>query len=491
MKKVILIYPKLQDSIEEKAFLPLSLLCVAAPLKNIDVRIIDQRVDPDWERQLLDNLDEDVVCVGINSMTGPQLKSAIDIAKTVKSKINAPVVWGGVHASLLPKQTVENKFVDIVVIDEGDITFAELLDCLINKRDLGSVKGIVYKKGDSAVFTGQRELVDMDMLPNIPYHLVKSMDSYIGVKNEELYKRSLPFQTSRGCPHRCIFCYNAAFNKKRWRAKEAAKVIDEIKEITEKYKINGLFLLDDNFFVDFKRAKEIFRGIKHLPVELHNLTVRADTFSRFDDELIGLMGEIGVKSIYVGVESGSEEILKRLKKDITLEQVFAANRKLKKTKIKPVYSFMVGFPFENESERRKTLRLIYLLKKQNKSALFGFNILNPYPSNIMKDCIDKGFIYPQKTEDWASDWRNVQLPWLTEKQMARFRKIAFSVGLLYVPSDFKTVAKRFFSSFLLGLSMIRIKYNFFNFYFEDKLLESYRKMKGKDKDKEITPEGAM
>lgn len=477
MKKVVLIYPKLLDSIEEKAFLPLSLLSISALLKNINVKIIDQRVDKNWEEELLNNLDKDVVCVGITSMTGPQLKHAIHISKIVKKIINAPVVWGGVHASLLPKQTLDNEFVDIIVIDEGDITFPELINHLIDKKELDNIKGIAYKKNGDIIFTSQRESLKMGLLPKIPYNLINNIDTYIGVKSEKIYKRSLPMQTSRGCTHRCAFCYNAAFNKKKWRGKDLDRVIAEINELVAKYDINGIFLIDDNFFADLKRVKEIFGRIKGLSIELYNLTCRVDTFSRFDDELVSLMGEIGVQSIFLGVESGSEDILKKLYKNISIEQVFISNEKLKKTNIKPVYSFMMGFPFETESDIKKTLRLIYLLKRQNKSAIFGVNIFNPYPSNIMKECIDKGFVYPQKTEEWASDWKNAKLPWVSQRQMDNFRKIACSVDLLYDPSVFKSIGKRFFSSFLLSLSLLRIKHNFFNFYFEDKLLKFYRKYK--------------
>lgn len=477
MKKVVLIYPKSLDSIEEKAFLPLSLLSISALLKNVNVKIIDQRVDRNWEKELMDNLDKDVVCVGITSMTGPQLKHAIHISKTVKKIINVPVVWGGVHASLLPKQTLDNEFVDIIVIDEGDITFPELVNHLIDKKGLDDINGIAYKKNGSIIFTAQRESLDMGHLSKIPYHLINNINPYIGVKSEKIYKRSLPMQTSRGCPHRCEFCYNTTFNKKKWRAKDSDRVIAEINELVEKYNINGIFLLDDNFFADLKRVKGIFKRIKDLPVELYNLTCRVDTFSRFDDELVGLMEEIGVQSIYLGVESGSEDILKKLNKDISIEQVFISNEKIKKTNIKPIYSFMIGFPFETEGDIRKTLKLIYLLKRQNKSAIFGVNIFNPYPSNIMKECIDKGFVDPQKTEDWASDWRNVKLPWVSERQMDKFRKIAFSVELLYDPLTFKNIGKRFFSSFLLSLSLFRIKHNLFYFYFEDKLLKFYRNIK--------------
>lgn len=478
MKKVLLIYPRLADSIEEKALLPLSLLYISALLKDVNVRIIDQRVDKNWEKELLDNLDEDVVCVGISSMTGPQLKHAIDISKTVKKVINVPVIWGGVHASLVSEQTLNNEFVDIVVIGEGDRTFPELVSHLINKKDLDDINGIAYKKDGTIIFTAQRQVPNIDLLPKIPYHLVdinKYFGAYVGRRSQEPYERILAIQTSRGCPHRCEFCYNTTFNKRKWRGKDPDRVIAEINELVEKYNITGIFLLDDNFFANIRRAKEILRRIKDLHIELYNLTCRIDTFSYFDDEFLGFMEEVNVQTIFVGVESGSEDILKRLKKDISIEQVFISSEKLKNTNIKPTYSFMIGFPFETEDDRRKTLRLIYLLKKQKRSAIFGVSIFNPYPSNIMKECIDKGFVDPPRTEDWASDWKNVALPWVSERQMDKFKKIVLSANLLTDPFDFKNIVKKIPSSFLSSLSLFRIKYNFFNFYFEDKLSKFYYK----------------
>lgn len=476
MKKVILIYPKLIDNIEEKAFLPLSLLSISALLKNVNVKIIDQRVDKNWEKELLDNLDKDVVCVGITSMTGPQIKHAIHISKTVKGIINAPVVWGGVHASLLPEQTLNNEFIDIIVIGEGDITFPELVNHLIDEKDLNDINGIAYKKNGAIIFTAQRESPNIRLLPAIPYHLINNINKHIGAPSEKLYKRSLAMQTSRGCPHRCTFCYNTSFNKRKWRAKDPDRVIAEINELVERYNINGIYLMDDNFFADLKRAKEIFKRMKNSSIVLYYLSCRADTFSHFDDELLNSMEESGVQQIFLGIESGSEDILKRLKKDISIEQILTSAEKLKNRNIAPVYSFIISFPFEAESDRRKTLELIYLLKRQNRSARFGVNIFNPYPSDIVTDCIDKGFVYPQKTEDWASDWKNIILPWASERQMDKFRKIAFSVNLLNIDSAvFKSIGKRIFSSFLWGLSLFRIKHNFFNFYFEDKLLKFYSK----------------
>ncbi|MFA6129487.1 MAG: radical SAM protein [Candidatus Omnitrophota bacterium] len=477
MKKVVLIYPRVLDNIEEKTFLPLSLLSIAALLKNVEVKIIDQRINKDWEKDLIGSLDKDVVCVGITSMTGPQLKQAIDISETVKKTISAPVIWGGVHASLLPEQTLANEFVDIVVIDEGDITFPELVNCLIDKKELDSVNGIAYKKNGAVIFTAPREPLSMEALPEIPYHFIGDITPYIGVNDETIYKRTLPIQTSRGCPYRCAFCYNTTFNKKKWKAKDSRRVIKEINELVEKYNINGVFLIDDNFFADLKRVKEIFAKIKDMSIVLHNLTCRIDTFFRFDDELIGLMREVGVQSIYLGVESGSPAVLKRLNKDINIEQVLISSDKFRNTSIKPVYSFMIGFPFETENDIRKTFKLIYLLKKRNKSAVFGLNIFNPYPSNIMKECTGKGFISPEKTEGWANDWRHIKLPWISQRQMDRFKKAAFSVDLLYDPSVFKSAGKRLLTSLLLNLSLFRIKHNFFSLYFEERSLRFFKDLK--------------
>lgn len=474
MKKVILIYPKSEDKPKKSAVLPLGLLCIAANVKNVEVKIIDQRIEGNWECVLRDSLDEDVVCVGITSMTGFQLNYAIEISKIVKRLSDIPVVWGGIHASLLPEQTIENDFVDIVVIGEGDITFAELVGHLIEKRDLESVEGIVYKRNGYIVFTTPRELMNLSQLSDIPYDLI-NMEDYIYNLSSTANERIVAIQTSRGCPYQCTFCYNTTFNKNKWRSMDTEKVVSSIRKLKEKYKITGIFLLDDNFFAYQKRAKEILRRSKEFNVEFLNLNCRADTLSRFDDELLEIMEDIGVRSFYSGIESGSKKILKKLKKDIQLEQVITANEKLNNTSIQPTYSFMIGFPFETSEDVKDTLHFICRLKRQNSSSIFGLNVFNPYPSKIIEECIEKGFVYPRKTEEWARKWENVYLPWINEKQRKKTKKMTYSVDLLGTPMESKNAIVKIIFSFFLSLTFFRLKYGFWGFYFERVVLDFYRK----------------
>ena len=117
--------------------LPLGLLQSAVYInENYDVKLLDLRVKPDWEKALLDELKKNTHFVGISTITGPNLISALEISKVVKENSNALVVWGGIHASLLPGETIKNPLVDIVVKGEGEETFNELADAVIHNKPL-------------------------------------------------------------------------------------------------------------------------------------------------------------------------------------------------------------------------------------------------------------------------------------------------------------------------------------------------------------------
>ena len=118
-KRVVLVYPRIIKGwqAQPRVAIPMSLLCIATPVMDggYDVKIIDQRVEPRWRSVLKEELRKDPICVGVSSMTGPQLRHALEISKIAKEYGNAPVIWGGIHPSLLPEQTLRNDNIDIVV----------------------------------------------------------------------------------------------------------------------------------------------------------------------------------------------------------------------------------------------------------------------------------------------------------------------------------------------------------------------------------------
>ena len=127
--------------------LPLGLLQSSVYInEKYNVKILDLRVKPSWKGALLDELKKAPYFVGISTMTGPNLISALQISKFVKENSKALVVWGGIHASLLPEQCVSHPLVDIVVKGEGEETFMELADAIINKKPLKGILGVWYKE---------------------------------------------------------------------------------------------------------------------------------------------------------------------------------------------------------------------------------------------------------------------------------------------------------------------------------------------------------
>ena len=231
--------------------LPLGLLYVAAPLtaNNYSIRIIDQNEVKNWESELEASLKEgDALCVGISSMTGHQIKAGIVMAKAVRRlSPNVPIIWGGVHPSLLPEQTANSQWVDAVVVGEGEETFLELIRAIEDGEPLSKVRGVCYKKGGRIIRTGLRPPLDLNKIAPLPYHLLTIKDYLKSpLRSEGL---SLPIITSRGCPSMCSYCYNLQFNHRLWKPMSPQKVVNEIRYLVNHFGANSVFLLDDNFFM--------------------------------------------------------------------------------------------------------------------------------------------------------------------------------------------------------------------------------------------------
>ena len=397
----------------------MSLLCIAAPVINAgyDVKIIDQRVEPRWRSILKQELQKDPICVGVSSMTGPQLRYALEISKMAKEYGNSPVIWGGIHPSLLPEQTLQNENIDIIVQGEGEETFPELVEALDGKRPLSTVKGIWYKENGQTKSTGMRPFVDLNKQPPPSYHLVelkKYTRTMFGIEH-------LNFFTSRGCPHQCTFCFNAAFDKKRWRPMDPDLVIQRIKDFVKTYNVKGLIFIDGNFSFDLDRGRLILEGMirEKLDVPISKINIDIYTILKMNEEDFMLLQRAGSRRFPIAVESGSEKIRALLKKPVDVQRLLEVNRNLKKFDIFPVYLFMMGFPTETEEDLTESVSLSFKLLNENPKADIFFNIYTPFPGTELLDMTVKhGLRVPERVEDWVSfNYRNLTqgAPWLSKE----------------------------------------------------------------------------
>jgi radical SAM superfamily enzyme YgiQ (UPF0313 family) len=308
---------------------------------------------------------------------------------------------------LLPEQTLENPYIDIVVVGEGEETFPELVKALESGTPLSNVPGICYKENGKVRHTANRTFVKLDEQPPLSYHLV-NMDHY---RRRLFGMDHISFNSSRGCTYSCAFCWEPAFHRRKWRAMRPETVLDHLNRIIRNYDIRGFLFTDDNFFIDMKRAYDILEGIVRadLNISLGKLQMRADAICKMDRDFLELLVRAGAKRIHVGVESGSQRILDLIKKGETVEKVIEANLKLAPYPIVPLYLFMMGLPTEIPEDFAQSIRLAVQLTDENPRAVKTFNIYTPYPGTELYDhVVQLGLEEPQRLEDWHRfNFRNI------------------------------------------------------------------------------------
>lgn len=441
MSQVILFFPNLEKT--DAVVLPVNLLMVAAPLveSGYRVKIIDQRIDKNWKAVLLEEIKKEPLVFGVSALTGKQILNGLEASEFVKQNSNIPVVWGGVHASLLPYQTLENEYIDWVVVGEGEETFLELVDCLKNKTTLENIKGIGYKKDGKIFINQQRDFVDLNKLPEIPYQLI-NIENYISNKSFATGKiaRNLALYTSRGCPHRCGFCYNKEFNQQRWRGKSAERVVEEMKNLIKDYQINAFEIEDDEFFVDLERARRICELIikRGLEIEIF-ASCRVNYVLNMNEDYLKLLYRAGFRTLAFGVESGSEKILDLIHKDITINQVFETINRLKKVGINSKYYFMAGLPTETVEDLYKTTDLIQKMKQLDPQIRIpSWRVFTPYPgTDLCGIAVKEGWQPPKALEEWANyDFKTVRMPWLKGKQKRIIKNVSFLINYLEMGKTF-------------------------------------------------------
>ena len=410
---VVLIYPSAGESGKATFSPPHSLLSIAAPLvKDYNVKIIDQRVDANWKSNLKTYLGTQPIAVAFSAMTGLQIRYALDAAKFVREEAGntIPLVWGGVHATMLANQTLDNEYVDIIVRGEGDSSFREIIRRRKANKSINDIDGISFKEYGKKIHNPDSKLLNLNEIGNIPWELI-DVEDYIGdgslMFEPGTVKRMLDIGvTSKGCPHKCSFCYNLFFNKMYWRGMSAEKTFERFKQVVDDFKVDGIWVHDDNYFVDLKRVEKIADMMlkENMEVQWTSSGVTVFTYSKMSDELKDKVVKSGCSSFRFGIESASPRVLKMIDKPNTAEQVYDVNNDAKKHNISPIYSFMIGFPTETREEILDTCKMAVKLKKENPNCKnHGISIYTPYPGTpLYKLACENGFNPPATLEGWAN-----------------------------------------------------------------------------------------
>jgi len=430
-KDILLVFPGKFKAPDPQ--IPLSLLYLAASLQQegFRVRILDMRIE-DYRQFTIGN----PVFVGISCMSGLQIKYALEFARYSRTQASSsPLVWGGVHPTLLPEQTVNNSYVDIVVRGEGELIIKDLANALSMGDPLEKVKGITYILDGLIENNPDGNILDLDDQPiALPYDLLL-MDKYPSVKSGRFH-----IQTSRGCPHRCGFCYNSYFSKSKWRAKNAKLVLDEIEYILKKFpQVKIIDPIDDNVFVDKKRVEEICVGLLNRKLNIQwRANCRFDYASTYDEAFFKLIEKAGCVELDFGGESGSEREQQLICKDVTANQMLQSVKNLYQwaPSIEPYVSWMSGLPGETDNDLNQTFDLMDKLQEVNpKTQHFGIFVYTPFPSPVM-NFLPSQFEAPQSLEEWGNiNVFHFDPPWHSKAQVEKLHAISAVARCTFYPQS--------------------------------------------------------
>ncbi len=254
-------------------------------------------------------------------------------------------VAGGIHASYLPAASLKSGDFDFVVVGEGEMTMLELADKLAKKEAVSSVAGLAYLKDGKAFATAVRPLIeDLDALPLPAYQLVDLSKYYLGITRAVSTAPAASVLTMRGCPYKCTFCSHHYGYGGRLRKRGPADVVAEMKTLYGENGVREFQFEDPSFTCDPAHVKELCRLIVEQGLKISwNCNVRANTAS---EELFAAMAAAGCRRVLLGVESGSQEMLDRMKKGITVEAVRRTVALAKKYRMRVNAAFILGTPGE-------------------------------------------------------------------------------------------------------------------------------------------------
>jgi anaerobic magnesium-protoporphyrin IX monomethyl ester cyclase len=419
--KVLLINPPqafYPGSEQPAGNLPIGLMYIAAVLQRagVTVEILDAFMEATFQKngetitvgmpfeqikQEVQNRKPDIV--GISGPFTCQIENSIIVSKLTK-EVNPDIltVMGGPHVTLVPKEFLEEaKDVDVAVIGEGEYAMLEVAQAFEGKKQLSEIQGIAYREKEKVIINPSRALIEnLGELPYPAYDLV-DMEHYLNPKKigyRSFQDRAISMITSRGCPFNCCFCAVHLHMGQKFRAHSAQYVLDHIQYVVDKFKVKNIFFEDDNLTLDVKRFEAICDGIIERNIKIGWETpngVRADCLNM---ELLKKMKQSGANSIFVGVESGDQQILDNvICKSLDLKRVVEFAKDAKQIGLKTGAFYIIGFPGETKENMQRTVDFALGLKRDFDVGMHLFIATPSYGTRLYEECKAKGYIQQNLT----------------------------------------------------------------------------------------------
>jgi radical SAM superfamily enzyme YgiQ (UPF0313 family) len=470
---VVLIYAN-ASPFPYHAWTPLAILSLGSYLEQhgIEVEYFDERIHK--TERFKELVSRKPLLVGLSTMTCFQIKNTLRLAKLARSiDPQLPLVWGGTHPSMMAEQTLESEYVDYVVKGEGEHTLLELVRAMQEgKTDLSDIKGLGWKNSGKDILNEDRDFLDINDLP-FPYD-GKGQEillEYIRRSGDTL--ENIGYESSRGCPHKCGFCYNVYFHKNVCRVKTVEKVRSELQKL-KALGVNKMTFYDDTFLAG---KKEMMQNILPLLKEMDFKWIANVRINTFNDELLKQFKESGCVYLFFGVESPDDDVLKFIRKGQNRRMIDEGIETVSKGDIPTLYSLIIGLPGETEEQMNRTLDFADEIRRRHPGAEVPIQPYVPLPGTLLyQEALKLGFKAPTHLEGWKNFTNDeVRNPWIKNPRLLHAIYINSFMAFRY-----ERFLKNFWSSLVFGplhkLSLWRWKHRNFSFFFEIYMYLTYKRL---------------
>jgi radical SAM superfamily enzyme YgiQ (UPF0313 family) len=386
--------------------LPYWLIMVSTVLKKagINVDYIDEHVSSEFNP-----LNYDIVVINTSSMSFNEDAEFLGKLKSINSSIKT-IVFGS-HPTYMPRYCLERKEIDFIVRSEPEYILRDLIIAIRNNNNHEDIKGIGFKIDEKSIINPPYEYIEnLDEMPFLDDSFIPDLVYFNPLIIKYPY---IAMITSRGCPGKCIFCPAASFYGNRYRWQSPDRVVDEMEHFFKKgYK--EVYFRDETFTFSKKRIRAICELLLKRKIKLNWIcNARVGTL---DYDLIKQMKAAGCRWIKFGIESGSQEILTRAKKGITVEEILKTFMWARKAGVNTHAHFMVGMPGETEETLRETIGF----SRKIKPATASFGICTPYPGTELFETVSA--LHPEIKDGTDADFSSLHLQGYYNEEYADIAK---------------------------------------------------------------------
>ncbi len=430
---------------QRKPILPMSLLAVGALLEGRHpYRIVDGNLETDPLAALDRAIGETGADIlGVTVMPGPQLNDAVPTCRALKARHpHVTIIWGGYFPTQHWEACLNAPYVDYVVRGHGEVVFKTLIDTLHRGDDPSHLPGLAFRSPSPihhspfpnspinySPFTNSQftnspaPIPHPDHLPNFPYHRV-DMPRYI--RRTFMGQRTFTHHSSYGCPFFCNFCAVVNMVNGRWLAQSAQRVAATVQMAVQRWGVDAVEFDDNNFFTSEARVAEFAERILAAGLRIGWWgEARIDTLLHYSERTWAQMRDSGLKMVFLGAESGSDETLQRMNKGgkASAAKTLEIATKMARYGIVPEMSFVLGNPPDPETDTRQTIAFIRKVKQVNPATEVIMYMYTPVPlaGELYEQAKAEGFQFPETLEEWISPaWRDFSqrrsatMPWVQD-----------------------------------------------------------------------------